>query len=42
MAQFGYPLIVPPLKPGEARDHWQTLGASLLESGRTGRLSIPP
>jgi cytochrome c-type biogenesis protein CcsB len=35
MAQFGYPLTVPPLTSGEARDHWQTLGASLLESGRT-------
>ncbi len=33
MAKFGYPLIVPPLTSGEARDHWQTMGASLLESG---------
>ena len=36
MAQFGYPLTVPPLDPGEARDHWQTMGASLLESGHAG------
>ena len=33
MAQFGYPLTVPPLTSGEARDHWLTTGASLLESG---------
>ncbi len=36
MAQFGYPLTVPPLTAGEARDHWQTMGACLLETGRTG------
>jgi cytochrome c-type biogenesis protein CcsB len=35
MARYGYPLIVPPLNPGEARDHWQTLGASLLEAGHS-------
>jgi cytochrome c-type biogenesis protein CcsB len=33
MARFGYPLTVPPLTSGEGRDHWQTMGASLLESG---------
>ena len=33
MAQFGYPLTVPPLNPGDAPDHWQNMGASLLESG---------
>ena len=36
MAKFGYPLTVPPLDPGEARDHWQTMGASLLEAGHAG------
>ena len=36
MARFGYPLTVPPLTPAEARDHWQTMGASLLDSGRAG------
>jgi cytochrome c-type biogenesis protein CcsB len=40
MARFGYPLIVPPLNPRQAPDHWQTMGASLLESGRTG--DFPP
>jgi cytochrome c-type biogenesis protein CcsB len=40
MARFDYPLIIPPLNPGQARDHWQTMGASLLESGRTG--DFPP
>ncbi len=38
MAQLGYPLTVPPLRPTEAPDHWQTMGASLLESGHTGAL----
>ena len=33
MARFGYPLTVPPLDPREAPEHWQTMGASLLESG---------
>jgi cytochrome c-type biogenesis protein CcsB len=33
MARFGYPLTVPPLDPSEARDHWLTMGASLLEAG---------
>ena len=42
MARFGYPLTVPPLDPGEARDHWQTMGASLLESGHAARRCIPP
>ena len=41
MARFGYPLIVPPLNPAEARDHWQTMGASLLESGRAARFDPP-
>jgi cytochrome c-type biogenesis protein CcsB len=36
MARFGYPLAIPPLIPAEARDHWQTMGASLLESGHNG------
>ena len=37
MARFGYPLIIPPLTPGEARNNWQTMGASLLESGRSAQ-----
>jgi len=31
-------LPVPPLDPGEARDHWLTMGASLLESGHAATL----
>ena len=38
MARFGYPLIIPPLVPSEFRDHWQTMGASLLESGHSAQL----
>jgi len=38
MARFGYPLTVPPVNPGEAPEHWQTMGASLLESGHAGAL----
>jgi cytochrome c-type biogenesis protein CcsB len=38
MAKFGYPLTVPPLNPAEARDHWLTMGASLLESGHAATL----
>ncbi len=38
MARFGYPLTVPPLNPATAPDQWQTMGASLLESGRTAVL----
>jgi cytochrome c-type biogenesis protein CcsB len=37
MARFGYPLIIPPLNPGKARNNWQTMGASLLDSGHTGQ-----
>jgi len=33
MAKFGYPLAVPPLTASDAPDHWQTMGASLLDSG---------
>ena len=37
MARFGYPLIIPPLASTEARNNWQTMGASLLESGRSAQ-----
>jgi cytochrome c-type biogenesis protein CcsB len=33
MARLGYPLTVPPLKPNENPGAWQTMGASLLDSG---------
>ncbi len=38
MARFGYPLTVPPLKPHESPGSWQTMGASLLESGHSTTL----
>ncbi|MCX6923792.1 MAG: cytochrome c biogenesis protein CcsA [Verrucomicrobia bacterium] len=38
MAQLGYPLTVPPLNPAEAPQHWQTMGASLLDAGHAGAL----
>ena len=38
MAQYGYPLVVPPIHPGAGRDHWQTAGASLLESSQQGEI----
>jgi cytochrome c-type biogenesis protein CcsB len=38
MADYGYPLIVPPLVPEEGRDRWQTAGASLLESARSNEI----
>jgi cytochrome c-type biogenesis protein CcsB len=38
MARFGYPLTVPPLNPGEAPEHWQTMGASLLDTDHAGML----
>ena len=36
MANYGYPLIVPPLAPEAGRDRWQNAGTSLLECARTG------
>jgi cytochrome c-type biogenesis protein CcsB len=38
MARFGYPLTVPPLNAGEAPEHWQTMGASLLDTDHAGML----
>jgi cytochrome c-type biogenesis protein CcsB len=38
MARFGYPLTVPPLNPGEAPEHWQTMGSSLLDTDHVGIL----
>ncbi len=38
MAHYGYPLVVPPLDPAKAPDQWQTAGASLLESTRSGEI----
>ena len=38
MADYGYPLIVPPLDPEQGRDRWQTAGASLLEAARANEI----
>ena len=38
MAQFGYVLVVPPLDRKADPNHWQTAGASLLESSREGEI----
>ena len=38
MARFGYPLVIPPLTPTEARNNWQTMGTSLLDSTHAGQL----
>jgi len=39
MAQYGYPLMVPPVDPAKARDGWQNVGAALLDSFRAGALN---
>ena len=36
MAQLGYVLAVPPPDPAKSRGNWQTVGASLLETGHGG------
>ena len=38
MAQYGYPMVVPPLQPGLVRERWQNAGASLLDSLRAGQV----
>jgi cytochrome c-type biogenesis protein CcsB len=38
MAQYGYALVVPPLNPEARREAWQTAGASLLETARSGEI----
>ena len=38
MAMFGYALVVPPLNPEEARDHWHNAGDALLDSAREDKL----
>lgn len=40
MAEYAYPLIVPP-GPGEPREKWRNAGESLLESFRTGEVPRP-
>lgn len=36
MADFGYPMIVPPLTPDPGHNHWLSAGNALLESVRDG------
>jgi ABC-type transport system involved in cytochrome c biogenesis permease subunit len=37
LANFAYPMIIPPL-PGESRTNWSNIGASLMETLRSGQL----
>jgi cytochrome c-type biogenesis protein CcsB len=39
MADFGYPLIVPPQDPQLSRDGWKNLGKSVLDSAPSGQIS---
>jgi hypothetical protein len=38
LSGVGYPLIVPPDDAEKSRDGWKTVGASLMESVRTGKI----
>ena len=38
MAHYAYPLVAPAGEPGISRDHWSSLGASLTNSLREGRI----
>jgi cytochrome c-type biogenesis protein CcsB len=38
MAQYGYPLLIPPLEPDKQRENWQNTGASLMDSIRLGQV----
>jgi cytochrome c-type biogenesis protein CcsB len=38
MARFGYPLVVPPLKPSDAPGGWKTMGAGLLDPEHSSTL----
>jgi cytochrome c-type biogenesis protein CcsB len=38
MADYGYPLIVPPLDAESSPDNWLNAGASLLETGHSGEV----
>lgn len=40
MAEFGYPLIAPPLTPDLGRDHWLNAGNALLESVRNNGIHL--
>jgi ABC-type transport system involved in cytochrome c biogenesis permease subunit len=35
---LAYPLVIPPLEPGQAREDWKNIGHSLLESMKTGQI----
>jgi cytochrome c-type biogenesis protein CcsB len=39
MAQYAYPLLVPPIDPEKQRDGWQNIGAALIDSFRANKLN---
>jgi ABC-type transport system involved in cytochrome c biogenesis permease subunit len=39
LSQAAYPLVVPPENPVKEKDNWMTIGASLMESLRTGQIN---
>jgi ABC-type transport system involved in cytochrome c biogenesis permease subunit len=39
LGQAAYPLVVPTEDPVKAKDNWMTIGASLMESLRTGQIN---
>ena len=38
MAKFAYPLLVPPVQPEKSRDAWESVGASLMQTMRSGEI----
>lgn len=38
MAQYAYPLVIPPLAPGATKDDWVNMGTSLMQAFRTGEV----
>jgi ABC-type transport system involved in cytochrome c biogenesis permease subunit len=38
LSSMAYPLVVPPRLPEVPRDYWMNMGASLMESARTGEI----
>ncbi|MFM1769427.1 MAG: Cytochrome c biosis protein CcsA [Verrucomicrobiota bacterium] len=39
LSRFAYPLVVPPTDPARNADDWQNVGASLMESARSGEIA---
>jgi ABC-type transport system involved in cytochrome c biogenesis permease subunit len=41
VAGYAMPNVIPPDDPPAARDAWENMGTNLMESARTGRISVP-